>query len=148
VTYRKIKQMFAWKGLKADVQNFVKACMVCQQAKPDREKSSGLLQPMDVPDGVWQTITMDFVEGLPQSGSTNCIMMVVDKYTKSSHFIPLRHPYTATTVAKAFLDQVYKLHGMPSSIISDRDKVFTIKFWRELFHLAKVQLSMSSAYHP
>jgi hypothetical protein len=86
--------------------------------------------------------------GLPQLGSTNCIMVVVDKYTKYNHFISLRHPYTAISVAKAFLDQVYRLHEMPSSIIYDRDRVFTSKFWKELFHQAMVQWSMSSVYHP
>jgi hypothetical protein len=74
-------------------------------------------------------------------------MVVIDKFTKYGHFLPLKHPYTSVSVAKLFLDEVYRLHGMPLSIISDRDKIFTSKFWRELFSLAQAQLSMSSVYH-
>jgi hypothetical protein len=93
-------------------------------------------------------MTMDFVEGLPKSGAANCILVVVDKFTKYGHFIPLHHPYTVVTVAKACLDNVYKLHGMPLSIVSDRDRIFTSRFWQELFRRAQVQLRMSSSYHP
>jgi hypothetical protein len=73
---------------------------------------------------------MDFVEGLPSLGSANAILVVVDKFSKFAHFIPLRHPFTAESVAKLFLDNVYRLHGMPLSIISDRDRVFISKFWQ------------------
>jgi hypothetical protein len=148
VTYRRIKQLFAWKGLKLAVHKFVTECVTCQQAKPDRTKSPGLLQPLSISEGAWQTITMDFVEGLPQSGQANCVLVVVDKFTRYAHFIPLKHPYAAGPVAKVFLDQVYKLHGMPSAIVSDRDRVFTSHLLQELFAMAKVQLNMSSSYHP
>ncbi|WVZ49071.1 hypothetical protein U9M48_000452 [Paspalum notatum var. saurae] len=114
VTLRKLKQLFAWKGLNASVHSFVTSCLVCQQAKPDRSKSPGLLQPVDVPPSAWHTISMDFVE----------------------------------VVAKQFLNHVYKLHGLPAVIISDRDKVFTSNFWKELFQLAGVALHISTAYHP
>jgi hypothetical protein len=91
---------------------------------------------------------MDFIEGLPVSAGYNCIFVVVDKFSKFSHFIPLKHSYTAHTVAKVFMQQVYRLHGMPSVIISDRDKIFTSNLWRSLFTMAGVSLQMSSAYHP
>jgi hypothetical protein len=91
---------------------------------------------------------MDFVEGLPPTSQANCILVVVDKFTKYNHFIALKHPFTAAGVAKVFLENIYKLHGMPTVIISDRDKIFTSNLWKELFALAKVNLSMSSAYHP
>jgi hypothetical protein len=148
VTYRRIKQFVVWKGLKSEVQEFVHNCSVCQQAKPDRSKYPGLLQSLPVPDFAWQIISMDFVEGLPLLGSTNCILVIVDKLTKYAHFLPLKHPYTTHSVAKIFLDNVYMLHGLPLSIISDRDKFFTDTFWRELFSLVKVQLRLSSTYHP
>jgi hypothetical protein len=91
---------------------------------------------------------MDFVEGLPHSKHVNCILVMVDSFTKYAHFLALSHPFTAATVAKLFLDQVYRLHGLPSAIISDRDHIFTSKFWSKLFHLADVKLQMSSSYHP
>jgi hypothetical protein len=91
---------------------------------------------------------MDFVECLPLSSLVNCILVVVDSFTKYAHFIPLRHPFTAAGVAKLFMNNIYKLHGMPLSIISDRDRIFTSNLWRELFSLAEVQLHMTSSYHP
>jgi hypothetical protein len=125
VTYRKIKQLFAWKGMKLAVHDFVQRCLIYQQAKPDKTRCLGLLQPLEIPEGAWQTVTINFVEGLPNSGVVNCILVVVDKFTKYAHFLSLKHPYTATFVAKLFMDQVYRLHGMPTSIVSDRDRVFT-----------------------
>jgi hypothetical protein len=82
------------------------------------------------------------------SSNYNVILVVIDKFTKYAHFLPLRHPFTATTVAHVFLDSVYKLHGLPQTIISDRDRIFTSSFWQELFKLADATLHMSSAYHP
>jgi hypothetical protein len=100
-----------------------------------------------VPEEAWQIVTIDFVEGLPLSGSANCILVIVDKFTKYAHFVPLKHPFTAYSMAKLFMENVYKLHGLPSTIVLDKDKVFTSHLWKELFALAKVQLRMSSSYH-
>jgi transposase InsO family protein len=91
---------------------------------------------------------MDFIEGLSQSAHANCILVVVDKFTKYGHLLPLRHPYTAASVARLFMNNIYRLHGLPLSIVSDRDMVFTSKLWKELFSLAKVQLRLNTAYHP
>lgn len=93
-------------------------------------------------------ISLDFIEGLPVSGSFNCILVVVDTFSKYAHFVGLKHPFTAASVAKVFLSQVYKLHVMPLAIVSDRDRIFTSRFWQELFKLAGVELRMSTAYHP
>jgi len=93
-------------------------------------------------------ISLDFVEGLPRSGQVDSILVVVDKYSKFAHFIALRRPFSALSVAKVFMEHVYKLHGLPTSIISDRDRVFTGKLWKELFALAGVTLRISSACHP
>ena len=91
---------------------------------------------------------MDFIEDLPISGTQSCILVVVDTFSKYAHFIPLSHPFTALTVATAFMNNVYKLHGLPQAIVSDRDRVFTSHFWQELFKLTNTQLRMTSAYHP
>jgi hypothetical protein len=147
-TYNRMKQLFYWKGLKTDVESFVKQCSVCQQAKHETSHPTGLLNPLPIPAGAWQDITMDFIEGLPVSEGSNCILVVVDRYTKYAHFIALKHPFTAPVVAKAVLDNIIKLHGFLKSIISDRDRVFTSHFWKALFHLFGTSLMHSTAYHP
>jgi transposase InsO family protein len=121
---------------------------VCQQAKPKRVKYTGLLPPISISDNAWHTVSMDFVKRLPLSGNADSVLIVVDKFTRYAHFLPLKHPYTTETVARVFLDNIYKLHGMPQAIISGRDKIFTSSFWRELFSLTQVQLCMSTTYHP
>lgn len=148
VTYSRISRLFAWPNLKKDVQIFIERCSICKQAKSEHTKYPGLLQPLDVPDQAWQVVTLDFVEGLPRSGGYNCILVVVDKLTRYAHFLPLAHPFTSFQVAKAYLDNVFKLHGLPVALVSDRDKVFTSQLWKELFKLSHTQLRMSSAYHP
>lgn len=109
---------------------------------------AGLLQPLNLPDQIWTDISMDFIEGLPPSRGHTVILVVVDCLSKYAHFISLSHPYTATSVAKAFLSQVVRLHGIPKSTVSDRNKVFTNHFWRALFQLQGTNLCMSSSYHP
>ena len=104
--------------------------------------------PLPIPEQAWQVVSLDFISGLPISHHYNCIMVVVDKFSKYAHFLALAHPFSALSVAKLYLKEVYRLHGLPSSIISDRDPVFTSKLWRELFTLAGTKLCMSSAYHP
>jgi transposase InsO family protein len=91
---------------------------------------------------------MDFIEALPKVGGKSIILIVVDRLSKYAHFIPLAHPYSATIVAQKFFSKIVRLHGLPRSIVSDRNVVFTSKFWQELFYLSGVTLQMSSAYHP
>lgn len=91
---------------------------------------------------------MDFIEGLPLSEGYNTILVVVDRFTKYGHFIPLKHPFAATRVAQVILDNVVKLHGLPMTIVSDRDRIFTSSFWQALFTLMKTKLLLSSSYHP
>jgi hypothetical protein len=91
---------------------------------------------------------MDFVEGLPVSSSTNAILVVVDMFSKFAHFLPLRHLFTAASVAKLFLDHIFHLHGMPQLIVSDRDWIFTSQFRQLLFRMAGTSLRLWSAYHP
>jgi hypothetical protein len=148
VTYQRIRRLFAWPKMKDSIRAHVQTCTVCEQLKPERVNYPGLLQPLPIPEQAWSMVTMDFVEGLPISGSANCVMVVVDKFTGYAHFIPLRHPFTAATVATAYVDHVFKLHGLPKVMISDRDPIFTSKFWKELFGQLGSELNMSSAYHP
>jgi transposase InsO family protein len=148
VTYKKLQQLFAWQGMKVSAQQFFQSYSICQQAKPNRSKYQGLLAPLPIPPRAWQTVSLDFIEGLPTSGSANYILVVVDKFSKYAYFLPLHHPFTTATVARLFLDHVYKLHGMSLALISNRDRVSTSHLWKELFRLANVTLQMSSAHHP
>lgn len=91
---------------------------------------------------------MDFVEGLPKVGGKSVLFVVVDRLSKYAHFIPLAHPFTAVSLAQVFFTNIYRLHGLSESIVSDRDLIFTGTFWRELFRLCGVRLKFSSAYHP
>jgi hypothetical protein len=91
---------------------------------------------------------MDFIEGLPKAGKHDTILVVIDKFTKYAHFLALSHPYTTLSVAQLYFSTVYKLHGLPKAIISDRDEVFTSTLWKELFNLSDTQLLLSSSYHP
>lgn len=142
------EHLFAWHGLKRTVQVFIEDCAVCKQAKAEQVRYPGLLQPLPVPDHSWQTVSLDFIEGLPKSSGSDCILVVVDKFSRYAHFISLAHPFTALDVALLYLNNVYKLHVLPQAIISDRDRIFTSALWTELFRLADTQLQMSSAYHP
>lgn len=130
------------------VREFVRSCLVCQRNKTDHLHPAGLLQPLDVPSQIWADIALDFVEGLPRVHGKSVILTVVDRFSKQAHFLALSHPYTAATVAKAFFEGVVRLHGFPSSIVSDRDPVFTGHVWKDLFKLAGVKLRMSTAFHP
>ena len=91
---------------------------------------------------------MDFIEGLPKSRGKDTILVVVDRLSKYAHFLPLAHSFSATTVAQLYFEHIFKLHGLPKTIVSDRDRIFLSKFWQELFSLLRVALHMSSAYHP
>lgn len=147
-TLARIKSCFVWPNMQKSVKEFVKNCDVCQRCKTECSLPAGLLQPLPIPEKVWSDVSMDFIEGLPKSKGKSAIMVVVDRLTKYAHFIPLSHPFTAITVAQAFVDHVVRHHGIPTSIVSDRDKVFVSSFWQTLFRLQGTRISMSSSYHP
>lgn len=142
----RVAASFYWSGWRKD--RWVRECDVCQRAKNENVPLPGLLQPLPIPDEVWRHISADFIDGLPLPSSKSVIFVVVDCLSKYGHFIPLPHPYTAQSVSRVFFENVFKLHGMPASIVSDRDPVFMSTFWRELFKLQGVKLQMCSSYHP
>jgi len=125
----------------------VAQCDVCQCNKGETVKYPSTLQPLPIPPTIWWDISMDFIVGLPKSGNKSVIMVVVDRLSKYSNFYSLQQPFTTSTVAKIFMDQVFKLHGMPHSIVFDRDPTFTSNFWQELFNLQGTQLHISTTYH-
>lgn len=147
-TYRRLSQSLYWKGMKGAVTNYVASCLVCQQNKYLAVSPQGLLQPLPIPHAVWEEVSMDFITKLPKSHGFDAILVVVDRLRKYSHFLLLKHPYSAKTVAEVFVKEVVGLHGIPVSIVSDRDPLFLSVFWKELFRLQGTQLRMSTAYHP
>ncbi|KAL6313182.1 hypothetical protein AAG906_016770 [Vitis piasezkii] len=137
-TLSRIKQSFFWSNMRRRVKDFLQQCDI----------SGGVASAATVPTQMWTDVSMDFIEGLPSSNGYTSIMVVVDRLTKYAHFVALKHPFTAVIVAKAFVANVVRLHGIPTSIVSDRDKVFISSFWRALFQLQGTKLCMSSSYHP
>jgi hypothetical protein len=128
-TSARVKQLFHWPGMKHFIHDFVKQCQVCQQAKNERIKTPGLLKPLPMPTQARETVSLDFIERLPQSDKYNAILVVVDKFTKYGHFLAIKHPFIALQIAQLYMNQVYKLHGLPKTIILDRDRVFTSAVW-------------------
>ncbi|XP_019450597.1 PREDICTED: uncharacterized protein LOC109352871 [Lupinus angustifolius] len=137
-----------WPGLAKDVKSFVQQCVVCQSNKPLTQKSQGLLQPLPIPEKVWDEISMDFITHLPSSQGHTVIWVVVDRLTKYAHFTALPTRFSAETLARRFLNDICKLHGVPKSIVSDRDPLFLSAFWKGLFKLLGTSLCYSTAYHP
>ncbi|CAI7907501.1 unnamed protein product [Closterium sp. NIES-54] len=130
----------------ADVQQFVTSCDTCQQMKSSKQKKTGLLQPLPVPEQPWQVVSLDFITGLPStSRGHDSILVVIDKFSKMGHFIPTNATATAEATARLLFDRIITI---PATLISDRDPKFTSKFWKELMGLLGTKLAMSSAYHP
>jgi hypothetical protein len=133
--------------MKQEVHTFVDECEVCQRNKGETTKSPSTLQLLPIPPTIWRDISMDFIVGLPKLGNKSVIMVVVDHLSKYAHFCALQHPFTAVTVAQIFMDNIFKLHVMPNSIVCNRDPTFTNNFWQELFKLQGTQLHLNTAYH-
>ena len=147
-TLKRLTANFFWPQMKSDAKLYVQNCLICQQNKYQTLSPAGLLQPLPIPDRVWEDISLDFIVGLPKSGGFDTILVVVDRLSKYSHFIPISHPFTAKSVAVLFCKEIVRLHGMPRSILSDRDAIFLSHFWQELFRLSQTQLRMGTSYHP
>ncbi|CAA0822189.1 Uncharacterized mitochondrial protein AtMg00860, partial [Striga hermonthica] len=147
--YQDLRKSFWWRGMKRQVAKFVDGCLVCQQVKAERQKPRGLLQPLEVPLWKWECITMDFLVGLPKSrGGYDSIWVIVDRLTKSAHFLPVRTTKKASDYAELFVQDIVKLHGVPVEIVLDRDAKFTSQFWRTLHRAMGTRLEFSTAFHP
>ncbi|KAL0546451.1 hypothetical protein IC582_016360 [Cucumis melo] len=147
--YQDLKRVYWWRNMKREVAEFVSRCLVCQQVKAPRQKPAGLLQPLSIPEWKWENVSMDFITGLPRTlrGFT-VIWVVVDRLTKSAHFVPGKSTYTASKWAQLYMSEIVRLHGVPVSIVSDRDARFTSKFWKGLQTAMGTRLDFSTAFHP
>nr|GFC72236.1 retrotransposable element Tf2 [Tanacetum cinerariifolium] len=138
-----------WSGMKRDVATFVSRCLICQQVKIEHQRACGLLQPLDIPVWKWDEISMDFVTGLPRTQRRHdAIWVVVDRLTKSAHFLPIRKDDSVSKLAESFQQEIVRLHGTPSAIVSDRDPRFASRFWKGLQEAWGTKLKFSTAFHP
>ena len=126
----------------------VRKCSICQQNKVEHIHPARLLQPLRIPEQKWESISMDFITGLPKVQGRDCLYVVVDRLTKFAHFFVISSNYSAGQVAELFFREVFRLHGLPKTIVNDRDSKFTSAFWQELFRLVGTELATSTSYHP
>jgi hypothetical protein len=148
-TIEQVKRRFYWPGMDAVIQSYVTSCDACQRNKPSQQSPMGLLQPLPIPSSPWQQVSMDLITALPKSHSGNdAIVVFVDKLTKMVHYVATTTNVTAPKLATLFMREVVRLHGVPESILSDRDPRFTAKFWRAFWGQLGTTLTMSTAYHP
>ncbi|KAI3510643.1 hypothetical protein L1887_17775 [Cichorium endivia] len=147
--YLDLKKFYWWPNMKAEIATFVSKCLTCAKVKVEYQKPSGLLQQPEIPEWKWERITMDFITKLPRTtGGHDTIWVVVDRLTKSAHFLPIKETDKMEKLTRVYLKEIVKLHGVPISIISDRDSRFTSRFWQSLQEAMGTRLDMSTAYHP
>ncbi|KAL0549834.1 hypothetical protein IC582_014323 [Cucumis melo] len=147
--YQDLKRVYWWRNMKREVANFVSRCLVCQHVKAPSQKPAGLLQPLSVPGWKWKSVSMDFITGLPRSLKGYIVIwVVVDRLTKSDHFVPRKSTYTASKWEQLYMTEIVRLHGVPVSIVSDRDARFKSKFWKGLQLALGTRLDFSTTFHP
>ena len=130
------------------MKEFVLSCDICSRIKTPRHRSYELPQPLPIPRRPWSSVSMDFITDLPSSNSFDSIFVVVDRLTKMAHFVPCKKTSSSEDTARLFLDNVYCYHGLLDDIVSDQITQFVSKFWRSLFETLKVDIKLSSAFHP
>ena len=147
--YQDLKKLYWWPNMKADIAEYVSKCLTCSRVKAEYQKPSGLLTQPEIPIWKWDRITMDFITKLPKTTTGyDTIWVIVDRLTKSAHFLPIKETDEMNTLAQIYLKEIVSRHGVPISIISDRDSRFTSHFWKSLQKALGTKLDMSTAYHP
>lgn len=143
-----VQRDYSWPSMSAYIRKYVSSCETCARIKTPRHKPYGLLQPLEIPSRPWSSISMDFIVKLPTSHGCDSIWVVCDRLTRAAHFIPCVETLRAPELAWLFLDRIFKYHGLPESIISDRGSLFVSKFWSELCKQLQITPRTSTAYHP
>jgi hypothetical protein len=144
--YQDLRQNFWWTRMKREIAKYVSECDTCQRVKASHLKVSGTLQPLPIPSRKWEDISMDFIVGLPNTSQRHdSIWVIIDRLTKTTHFLPVHTTYAAKKYAKIYLDQILRLHGVPKTIIWAQ---FIARFWEQLQSTLGTKLIQSSAYHP
>jgi hypothetical protein len=147
--YMDLKELFWWNNMKRDIAKYVAECHTCQSVKAEHQSPAGLLQPLDIPEWKWEEIGMDFITSLPLTKKhKDMIWVIVDRLTKSAHFLAVNQKDSAKKLAKQYVKEIVSKHGVPKKIISDRGLVFTSAFWAKLQTTLGSQLDFSTTYHP
>ncbi|GJW06465.1 hypothetical protein Tco_1568888 [Tanacetum coccineum] len=147
--YQDLKLLYWWPNMKANIATYVSKCLTCAKVKAEHQKPSGLLQQPEIPVWKWERITMDFVSGLPRTPSGyDTIWVIVDRLTKLAHLLSMKKMDSMEKLMRLYLKEIVCRHGVPVSIILDRDSHFTSNFWRSLQEALGTNLDMSTAYHP
>ncbi|GKA24376.1 reverse transcriptase domain-containing protein [Tanacetum coccineum] len=148
-TYYDLRDRYWWPGMKKDIAEYVSRCLTCLKVKAEHQRPSGLLQQPEIPIWKWEGIAMDFVTKFPRTSSGHdTIWVIVDRLTKSAHFLPMREDYKMDILARLYLNEIVARHGVSISIISDHDSHFTSRFWQSLQEALGTRLDMSTTYHP
>ncbi|KAL8124972.1 hypothetical protein AgCh_012593 [Apium graveolens] len=163
--YQDLKESYWWPNMKKEIAEWISKCYTCQRVKAKHQRPSGLLQPLDIPEWKWEHIATDFVVGLPKTKSNHdAIWIVIDRLTKSAHFLPINERFSLEKLVKLYLDEIVMRHGVPVSIVSDRDPRFNSRFWRQIHdhlgtklkmnfkgnwddHLPLIEFSYNNSYH-
>jgi RNase H-like domain found in reverse transcriptase/Reverse transcriptase (RNA-dependent DNA polymerase)/Integrase zinc binding domain/Chromo (CHRromatin Organisation MOdifier) domain len=147
-TLELISREFFWPGMTKFVEDYIRTCDTCARTKAPRHKPFGPLNPLPIPKRNWASVSMDFIVDLPLSRNFDAIYVVVDRLSKMAHFIPTTIKTSAQETARLFFDNVFRLHGLPEDIVSDRGTQFTSKFFTSLMDLCSIQQNLSTAFHP
>ena len=147
-TYLAVSRNFYWPRQYEFVRKYIRACEVCQRVKPS-PSSRAPLQPLPIPEECWQSVSMDFVFGFPKDAHKNTgILVFVDRFSKMVHLVAVPESITAQGCARVFIDTIFRLHGLPRELVSDRDPRFTAEFWQSVFRSLGTRLKMSTSDHP
>ena len=147
--YQDLRRQYYWSGMKRHVGDFVRRCLTCQQVKAEHQKAAGLLQPLEVAERKWEHVTMDFVTHFPRTPQGHdAVWVIVDRLMKLSHFLAVRMAFTLERFCRLYIREIVRLHGVPVSIVSDRDPRFTVYFWKSFQKAVGTRLTMNAAFHP
>ena len=147
-TLELIQRDYTWPNIRKDVRDYILSCPLCSRAKVPRNRTIGLLQPLETPRRPWAHISLDFITDLPLSEGSDAILVIVDSLTKMAHFIPCNKSCSSADLAKTFIPNVFRLHGIPDKIVSDRGPQFISKMWKRFCELAGIKTALSTAFHP
>jgi hypothetical protein len=147
--YHDLRSLYWWTRMKREFTKYISECDTCQRVKDSHLKVAGTLQPLPIPSWKWEDLSMDFIVGLPNtSRHHDSIWVIMDRLTKTAHFLPVHTTHRAEKYAEIYIDQIVRLHGIPKTILSDRGALFVVRFWEQLQESLGTQVIRSSAYHP